>query len=379
MDRHSNPLSKVKAAWNLFQVESGLGDAAAYGTGHIHQTFLTASANASPQRYIFQLINENVFKNPEAMMANILRVTQHLAQKLQDQGIADWQRRVLQIVPALDGRPFARDAAGNFWRVYRYIENAQTFETIQNPAQARAAARAFGEFVRLLADLPGEPLQETIPDFHHTGKRCAALEAAIGKDPLNRAILAGPEIGFALNQARQANSLTRQQAAGRLPTRTIHNDTKINNLLVDPKTGQGLCVTDVDTTMPGLALYDFGDMVRTGAASSPEDERDLQKVHIQLPLFASLVEGYLEGAAQILTPEEIAQLSFAARLMTFENGVRFLTDFLLGDIYFHIHRPQHNLERTRAQFKLVQSMELLQEEMERIVGKILEANQTKAE
>jgi len=234
---------------------------------------------------------------------------------------------------------------------------------VESAGQAFQAARAFGQFQKWLADLPAPRLHDTIPDFHHTPKRFAALEKAIAADAANRAKLAQPEIEFALRHREMCGVLL---AAG-LPERVTHNDTKFNNVMLDDATGQGICVIDLDTVMPGLALYDFGDMVRTTTSPAKEDERDLSKVTMQFPMFEALARGYLSTAADCLTSAEKKFLPFSGKLITFEIGIRFLTDFLAGDVYFKVHREGHNLDRCRTQFKLVESIEQQEPEMNRLV------------
>src|ERR1019366_9760271 len=276
---------------------------------------------------------------------------------------ADSDRRVPSLIPTHDGNAWHMDEGGNYWRAYRFIENARTYDAVESPEQAFQAARAFGRFQQLLADLPGARLHETIPDFHHTPKRFVALENAIKADVCNRAKGASPEIGFALRYKAMTNALLE----ARLPERITHNDTKFNNVMLDDTTGEGICVIDLDTTMPGLALCDFGDQVRTTTSPAKEDERDLSKVVMQIPMFEALVRGYLTATREFLTPAEKRCLVFSGRLITFEVGIRFLADYLRGDTYFKIHREGHNLDRCRTQFKLVESIMQQEEEMNRLV------------
>jgi hypothetical protein len=235
---------------------------------------------------------------------------------------------------------------------------------VQSPVQALAAAKTFGRFQKLLADLPAPRLNDTIPDFHHTPKRFAMLEKAVAADPVNRAISAKPEIEFALHR----QGICRVLLDAKLPERVTHNDTKFNNVLLDDATGEGICVIDLDTVMPGLALYDFGDMVRTATSPAREDERDLSKVTMRFPMFEALMRGYLSTASEFLTPMEKQFLPFSGKLITFEIGIRFLTDFLAGDTYFKVHRDGHNLDRCRTQFKLVESIEQQETTMNKLVA-----------
>jgi hypothetical protein len=241
---------------------------------------------------------------------------------------------------------------------------------VQSPQQALQAGRAFGEFQHLLVDLPGGRLFETIPDFHHTRKRFMALQQAIQKDRYNRAKDAKAEIEFALKHERIVDVILQAMAKGRIPERITHNDTKFNNVMLDVLTGEAMCIVDLDTVMPGCALYDFGDMVRTTTSPTLEDEPDLSKVRMQMPMFKKLAEGYLSTAGQFLTKPEKAHIAFSGKLITFEIGIRFLTDYLSGDTYFRIHRPGHNLDRCRTQFKLVDSIERQEEAMQKYVDKV---------
>ncbi|MCX6926620.1 MAG: aminoglycoside phosphotransferase family protein, partial [Verrucomicrobia bacterium] len=306
-------------------------------------------------------INHNVFKTPVALMENIQRVTAHLNGK--GAGLPDFSRCGLTLIPARDGRVWHCDAGGNYWRTYIFIERARTYDAVESPLQAFQAAKAFGWFQKLLADFPAPRLHDTIPDFHHTPKRFVKLEAAITKDSANRAQLARPEIEFALKHKAMTGVLL---AAG-LPERVTHNDTKLNNVMLDNKTGESICVIDLDTVMPGLVHYDFGDIVRTSTSPAKEDERDLSKVQMQFPMFEALARGYLSTAAEFLTKAERQHLVLSGKLITFEIGIRFLTDFLEGDTYFKVHREGHNLDRCRTQFKLVESIEQQEDQMNKLV------------
>ncbi len=251
----------------------------------------------------------------------------------------------------------------NYWRAFDFIQNAHSYDAVESADQAYQAGRAFGRFQQLLANLPPPRLHDTIPDFHHAPKRFRALEQAIDADAAGRAILAKPEIEFAY--ARE--SITGVLLEANLPERVTHNDTKFNNVLLDDDTGEGICVIDLDTVMPGLAPYDFGDMVRTATSPALEDERDLSKVEMQFPMFEALARGYLSTAGGFLTKAEKDLLAFSGKLITYELGVRFLTDFLMGDTYFKVHREGHNLDRCRTQFKLIESIEQQEESMNRLV------------
>jgi thiamine kinase-like enzyme len=350
----------IPAVAGHFQIHGDFVRAEPYGAGHINDTYCAVfDQGGAPVRYILQRVNHQVFKNPVALMENVERVLAHLRRKCSGPGKS---RRLLTLIPTHEGRPFYQDAAGNLWRLYIFIENARTLETVESPRQAFEAAKAFGRFQKLLADLSPQQLHDTIPDFHHTPKRFAALEAAIEADAVNRATLARADIEFALEHRAICGGLL---DAG-LPERVTHNDTKLNNVMLDDATGEGICVIDLDTVMPGLALYDFGDMVRTMTSAAAEDERDLSKVRMQFPMFEALARGYLDSAAEFLTAAERGLLPAAGKVITFENGIRFLTDFLAGDTYFKVHRPGHNLDRCRTQFRLVESITAQQEAMDRL-------------
>jgi hypothetical protein len=355
----------VRALATKFRLYGEFRAAEPYGSGHINDTYCVEYGQAgTTTRYIFQRLNHNIFKNPVALMENVQRVTTHLAGRMA--GVADATRRVLTLVPTHEDRAWHVDAEGNHWRVYFFIEKARTYDAVETPEQAFKAAQAFGQFQKLLADLPAPRLHDTIPDFHHTPKRFAALERAIAADSVGRAIGVKAEIAFAL--AHQ--SLTSRLLEANLPERVTHNDTKFNNVMLDDATGEGICVIDLDTVMPGLALYDFGDMVRTATSPTKEDELDLTKVQMQFPMFQALARGYLAAARDFLTPAEKRLLAFSGKLITFEIGIRFLTDYLAGDVYFKVQRERHNLDRCRTQFKLVESIARQEERMNQLVEEL---------
>jgi Ser/Thr protein kinase RdoA (MazF antagonist) len=352
----------VGAAAHQFEIGGEFLEAQQYGSGNINDTYRVRFEEAGTSYCsILQRINHDVFKEPGALMENIQRVTAHLATLEADE--PDWRRRVLRLIPARDGRAWHVDEEGNHWRAYRFIENARTYDAVQSTEQAFQAARAFGRFQQLLAGLPAPRLHDTIPDFHHTPKRFKALEKAIAADAVGRAAVAKSEIEFALAHQPITDVLLK---AG-LPERVTHNDTKFNNVMLDDSTGEGICVIDLDTVMPGLAPYDFGDMVRTTTSPAKEDEQDLSKVTMQFQMFEALVRGYLSTADGFLTKAEKDLLAFSGKLITFEIGIRFLTDYLVGDTYFKVHHEGHNLDRCRTQFKLVESIEQQEERMARLV------------
>jgi len=354
----SPSISEPRSIAREFQIDGEFVEAAPYGSGHINDTYCVAFDQVGTRvRYILQRINQKVFKNPSGLMENVQRVTSHLARKLGSE--PDFLRRALTLIPARDGRPYVLDPKGNCWRTYLFIEKAQCYDAVQSSQQAFEAAKAFGRFQKLLADLPAPRLHDTIPDFHHTPKRFTALESAIQEDIVNRAQAAKAEIEFALRH----KSMTSALLDANLPERVTHNDTKLNNVMLDDATGEGICVIDLDTVMPGFALYDFGDMVRTTTSPVKEDERDLSQVKMQFPMFEALARGYVASASSFLTKTEKSLLAFSGKLVTFEIGIRFLRDYLVGDSYFKVHREAHNLDRCRAQFKLVESIAQQEEKM----------------
>ena len=343
----------------------------AYGSGHINDTFCVNFDQAGQRaiRYIFQRINTNVFRRPEELMENISRVTEFSLARLKEQGHPEAYRRTLMCIPAVDGRPFAVDAEGKYWRVYQFIERATGHDELKTDEQAYEAAKAFGNFQMLAAGLPGGRLHETIPDFHHTPKRLEALLTAIKNDSQERATSVQREIDFALARTADCHRITDLIASGEIPERVTHNDTKLNNVLLDDATTEGVCVIDLDTTMPGSALYDFGDMVRTAATNKCEDDTETDALNVRLDRFDSLVRGYLVAGREFLNAAEIENLAFSGKLLTLECGMRFLTDYLQGDTYFKTAHASHNLERCRNQFAYVESIESKLPEMEGIVAK----------
>ncbi len=339
-------------------------------SGHINDTYALffRQAGGPVRRYLLQRINHHVFRNPKELMQNIQGITSHLRQKIVAAG-GDPARETINLIPTVDGQAFCQTPDGNYWRAAMFIEGAQTYEIVENLAHVYNVAKAFGRFQKLVSDFPAERLHETIPDFHHTPKRFAAFVEAVERDAANRAQSARAEIEFVERRVGDMPILVDLLQQGKLPQRVTHNDTKFNNVMIDDSTGEGICVIDLDTVMPGLSLYDFGDAVRSGANPAAEDERDLSKVTIDLDVFDRFASGYLDAARSFLTPLEIDYLPFSARLMTLECGMRFLTDYLNGDLYFRILRENHNLDRCRTQFKMVHGMEEKFDAMVGIVGR----------
>jgi len=307
-------------------------------------------------RYILQRINSSVFSDVLGLMGNVHRICEHVHKRLEIQHVQDIERRRLSLIRTRAGDIVHRDEQG-WWRVYNFVEDAIGYDTAESPHMAFEAAKAFGEFLGLLADLPGGPLNETIPDFHNTPSRYAAMEQAIGEDCRKRVSECTDAIEFARSRQNLAHELFNLKLNGALPERATHNDTKLNNVLIDSSTQRAMCVIDLDTAMPGLAAYDFGDLVRTTISSAAEDERDVSRIQVRTDIYQQLVRGYLAGAGSALTDAERSSLPIGAKTMTFENGIRFLTDHLAGDTYYKISRPDQNLDRCRAQFALLQSIE----------------------
>jgi len=348
----------IKPIASQFAIYGDFVKAAPYGSGHINDTFCAEFDQAgTPVRYILQRLSPVAFKKPVELMENVQRVTEHAQRMLAEAGDPEATRKALTVIMAKDGKPYVIDADGGFWRAYLFIEKAQTYDLIEKTEWAFEAAKAFGEFQKLLKDLPGERLHETIPNFHHTRERFNTLKAAIEADTHGRAEKVQAEIDFALSREAMVDVLLDLQAEGKIPERVTHNDTKLNNVMLDDKSGKGVCVIDLDTTMPGLALYDFGDMVRTACNSAAEDEMDLTKVFARRDMFETLVSGYLSSAGDFLNDVEKAHLVHSGKLLSFECGIRFLTDYLQGDVYFKIKRENHNIDRCRTQFRLVESIE----------------------
>ncbi len=335
-----------------------------YGNGHINDTFVTDSYD-----YLIQRINTNVFKKPEELMDNIDKVTQFLKEKILKEG-GDPDREALTVVKTVDGKNHCV-VDGNAYRVYKFVKNTKSIEFSKSLEDLYCAGKSFGHFQMLLDDYPADTLFETIVDFHNTPKRVEALKEAIKNDIAHRASSVQKEIDFALECAEFAPVVVDELKKGTLPLRVTHNDTKINNILFDEKTSEAICVIDLDTVMPGSSLYDFGDALRMGASTGAEDEIDLDLVNFDSKAFESFAKGYLSEMKDKLSKKEIELLPFSAKLLTYECGIRFLTDYLNGDTYFKIHREHHNLDRARNQFKLVYDISAKEKELSKIIEELL--------
>lgn len=358
----------LKDVFSNFSIEGDYVGHKFLKVGHINDTYLVEARNGEAvERFIFQRINHYVFRDPERLMANFERITRHIRSKLENIPGRNPERETLNLARSKSGKCYHLTSDGDFWRAYRYVGDCHIVNIAARPEQAYEAGRAFGCFQKLLADLPASSLHETIPFFHHTPRRFGKFKEVLEKDAHDRRGEAKDAIAFVLKREPMTSVITDALEDGSLPLRITHNDTKINNVLFDDKTGKAICVIDLDTTMPGSALYDFGDMVRTTTSFSAEDEKDLAKVKIEMDMFQALAGGYLDEARDFLTAKELKLLVFSGELVTFTIGLRFLTDYLEGDVYFRIHRPGQNLDRARVQFALVKSMEDQKKEMEECI------------
>ena len=351
----------VLRAARAFELPEGELRADPHGNGHINRTYLVTVAGDG-RRYVLQWINQHVFHHPDLVQENILAVTGHLRRKITEEG-GDPERETLRIIPARDGKPYYLDEEKNWWRMFPFVEDTCSRDLPDTPEIFEKCGAAFGIFQRRLADFPARRLHETIPNFHNTPWRAEQLEDAARRDPEGRLADVRAELDFCLKRTEWTGKLTSALVEGKLTLRVTHNDTKLNNVLLDRRTGEAVCVVDLDTVMPGLVAYDYGEAVRTGACTAPEDERDLRKIDLSMPLVRAYTRGFLRETGNRLTREEKLSLPWGARMMTLENGMRFLTDYLDGDHYFAIHCPGHNLDRARAQLALVGKMEERWDEM----------------
>ena len=359
-------LNEVLAAYDF---PATLVGAVRYGQGHINDTFcvLCQPQEGDCIRFILQGLSTAAFPRQDELMENFVGITSYLRSKILENG-GDPDRETLNLVKTRDGKDYYTDGTGKAWRLTPFIEGTDCFQSA-TPALFEASARAFGRFQWLLADYPAETLHEPIVNFHNTEDRFAKFEAALAADKMGRAKEVEAEVKFAMDRKADCSVALQALREGKLPLRVTHNDTKLNNILIDRATGEGICVIDLDTTMPGLSINDFGDSIRFGANHSKEDEKDLSKVNFDIELYEAYTRGFLEGAQGGLTKTELEYLPWGAKLMTLECGIRFLTDYLDGDNYFRIHYPEQNLDRCRTQFKLVADMEQQFEAMAAVVAK----------
>jgi hypothetical protein len=360
----------LKEIFGYFTPEGTYLDGEPYGSGHIHDTFRVQTMEDDKDNYILQRLNNKIFKDIPQLQNNIERVTVHLHKKLQSIPGSNTKRECLTLIPAKDGKSWIIDRNGNYWRMYIFISNHRSYNIVDNPDKALEGGKAIGRFQAMLADMPGGPLAETIPKFHDIENRLLILNQKIKEDPAGRVASLTEEIREYLSRSEEMKTILKLGRAGSIPLRITHNDTKFNNILLD-ENDKALCVIDLDTVMPGYVHYDFGDAIRTVTNTAAEDEKDLSKVEMNISLFEAYAKGYLSETGKTLNEVEIEYLAFAPKLITYTIGVRFLTDYIDGDNYFKIHHPLHNLQRTRAQLKLVMSMERQYEEMKKIIKKLV--------
>lgn len=361
--------NEIKTAFEAFATGGSIVNVEQFTAGLINATYLIETDKN--EKYILQKINTFVFKNPAELMFNIVGVTKHITEKIKENG-GDYHRENLNFLPCNNGEYFYRDENGGAWRMYIYVDDALTYNKPKNNDTFRSAGQSFGRFMKLLADYPAETLNETIKNFHYTPARYENFLKAVEADVKGRKAVCEEEIRFVTDREADTHKLTDLIAKGELPLRVTHNDTKLNNVLFDINTDKSICVIDLDTIMPGLSLYDFGDSIRSGGNTAAEDEADLSRVGIDLALFEAYTDGYLSETADSLCDAEIENLAFGAKLMTFECGMRFLTDYLEGDVYFRTTHAEHNIIRARNQFKLVADMEAHMDKMNAIVMKYKE-------
>lgn len=368
----SAPANKHNVAeiFTHFQTEGRFKQGAPYGSGHINDTYLMETEQHAPD-YIMQRVNHNVFKNVPMLMDNILRVTRHIRSKLEAIPGSNPARETLTVILTHDGKPYHQDAEGNYWRVYIFIGNTQSYDIVDSADKAYEGGHAFGRFQRLLADIPGAPLFDTIPNFHNIHSRLALLEKAFQDNPAQRAAKVAPEMAYVRSLAESMHTILNLGASGKIPLRVTHNDTKFNNVLLDRATGKGLCVIDLDTVMPGYMQYDFSDSIRTATNTAAEDEADLSKVSMDIKLFEGYARGFLGEVKATLNPVEIAHIAPCASLTPYTIAVRFLTDYLAGDTYFKIRFPEHNIQRARAQLQLVKSIQSQLPAMQRVIDQVM--------
>jgi hypothetical protein len=357
-------MDRAKGVIEHFDIPGDLLKIKPLGSGHINDTYVANFTQGRDEKsYLLQRINKSVFHNPPQLMDNVVRVTDHIKKKLIDQGCDDISRRVLTPVLSRRGSSYSKDEQGDFWRVYIFISGASTYDTVRSGEQAYEIAKAFGGFIHLLRDLPGKALYRTIPHFISGPIRLKQFHDVVARDPHDRVQGAGAEINFLYQHESLLYSFHQLVADGHIPVRTTHNDTKINNVMIDDSTGKGLCVVDLDTVMPGLSLYDFGDLARTTISSRGEDEVDTGKIQLKMDYFESILDGFLAATGAFLVEDEFNNLVLAVKVVAMIIGVRFLTDYLDGDKYFKIRRSLHNLQRCRTQFRLAQLVMEHEEEM----------------
>lgn len=363
-------MARIAAIGDLFAIEGDFVDGKEIPSGHINTTYRATyrKSDGHEDRYILQKINSNVFKDPRAVMRNVEKVTRHINWKVLRRR-TDSAGQTLNLYPARGGRMYIEILGDGIWRCYNYIEGTHTYDIVENTRQAYQAGYAFGSFQDLVSDMNPVDLVETIPGFHDTRQRYNRLMEVAAQDPNGRLASCLPELEFIKAREKDVDILINLQKEGKLPTRITHNDTKINNVMLDEATDEAVCVIDLDTVMPGCVLYDVGDIIRTVTTPTAEDEEDLSKIRMRISMFQSIVDGYLDAASGFLTPTEIDYIPFSGKLITLEIGIRFLTDYLEGDVYFKTSKPNHNLIRSRTQLKLVELIEEQMDDMIKFVDK----------
>ena len=360
--------AQLKNIVEQFEINGTVESIKPLGAGHINDSYKVVSQSSDTPDYVLQRINHYIFKNVDALQDNIRRVTDHIRSKLSAAGANDVENRVLRLATAKDGKLYYNDVNGDFWRVLYFIPDSHSYDEGISPELALFAGRAFGDFQSMLTDIPGEPLVETIPNFHNMESRLATFRQAVSDNKVGRLAKTQYMVDEIEKRAEDMCKAERLNREGILPKRINHCDTKVNNVLFD-KNNNVLCVVDLDTVMPGYVLSDFGDFMRTGANTGKEDDINLNNISIDMKIFEAYTIGYLEKARSFLLPVEIENLAFGAKLLTYMQTVRFFADYLDGDLYYKIHSPEHNWQRTLAQFKLLLSMEDHYDEMCRIVTK----------
>jgi len=363
-------LSKLKEVFNQFDVKGSFDEAAPVGSGHIHETYLVKTSEADCEDYILQKLNNNVFRNIPELQENIERITEHIRKKVSSVKGSDPDREALRLIKSHNGKSWITDSEGSFWRMMVYIRGTKSYDIVDSTSKAYEGGRAIGRFQTMLSDLPDPALHETIPGFHDIEKRIVRFSQVVADDIAGRVSESAGEIAFFSQRADDMRLIHKLGREGKIPVRITHNDTKFNNILFD-ENDKPLCLIDLDTVMPGYFHSDFGDAIRTAANKAAEDETDLSKVKMDISLFKAYAEGYLHEADRMLNEHEKKYLFLTPIIITYEQALRFLTDYLEGDIYYKIHKPLHNLERTRAQMALVISMEEQAAEMENAISDIL--------
>jgi len=364
--------NEIKEVIRQFRFEGKYFGVEELKSGNVNGTYqlFFSKPDGTRSDYILQRINTYAFKKPEQVTENIVRVTEHLRRTMLSMG-ENPENRVLTCIPTREGEFMYCDKQNRYWRAYHYIHHAFAYDRVEKPEHFREAGRAFGEFQRMLSDFSAEDLYETIPYFHNTRKRFYAFVAAVDEDKVGRVAELDKEIDFFFDRRKMMSAIVRRIEDGRIPVRVTHNDTKINNIMIDEDTGKAVCVIDLDTVMAGSALYDYGDAIRFGANTAAEDEADVSKVGLDLNLFREFSAGFLSEVGDLLTEEEIRCLPLSIKVMTCELAMRFLTDYIDGDLYFRVNSPEHNLIRARAQMKLLEDVESKTEQMDAIIQALI--------